>query len=216
MNKYSFLKKGNELLYTEKIIRSDKYNSILTAAGSVFAEFGFHKSTIAQIAAEAGVADGTIYLYFKNKEDILYQFLSYKTEIVFKKMRRAVNSNENADIRLRNLIRSHLKEFQDDKNMAVVFQSEVRYIRDIAPQIKNISRMYLDLLTEIIEQGQIEGTIRQELFMGVVKQYILGSVEGVINTWLSTGCKYDLASMADPLVELYLRGIENREKCLPQ
>ena len=199
-------------MQTEKIIRSDKYNSILTAAGTVFAKFGFHKSTIAQIAAEAGVADGTIYLYFKNKEDILYQFLNYKTEIVFKEMRKAVNSNENAEIRLRNLIRSHLKKFQNDRDMAVVFQSEVRYIRDITPQIKNITRMYFDLLTEIIEQGQIEGTIRQDLFMGVVKRYILGAVEGVINTWLTAGGKYDLTSMADPLVDLYLRGIEKRNK----
>jgi len=198
-------------LHTEKIIRSDKYNSILTAAGAVFAKFGFHKSTIAQIAAEAGVADGTIYLYFKNKEDILYQFLNYKTEIVFKEMRKAVNSNENAEIRLKNLIRSHLREFQNDRDMALVFQSEVRYIRDIAPQIKNISRMYLDLLTEIIEQGQIEGTIRKDLFIGLVKRFILGAVEGVINTWLTAGSKYDLTSMADPLVDLYFRGIESRE-----
>ncbi len=194
-------------MHTEKIIRSDKYNSILNAAGSVFARSGFHKSTIAQIAAEAGVADGTIYLYFKNKEDILYQFLRYRTEIVFKRMHRAVNTTDNAGLKLKNLIRAHLKEFQDDKDMAVVFQSEVRYIRDIEPQIKNISRMYLDLLTEIIEQGQIEGSIRQNLFMGLAKRYILGAVEGVINTWLAAGCKYDLVAMADPLVELYLNGI---------
>ncbi len=195
------------ILQTEKMTITDKYHSILTAAGVIFAKFGFHKSTIAQIAAEAGVADGTIYLYFKNKEDILYQFLSYKTDIVFKKMRTAVNVAGNAEIKLRNLIRSHLQEFQDDRDMAVVFQSEVRYLRDIEPQIKNISKMYLDLLTEIIEQGQIEGTIKHNLFMGLVKRFILGAVEGVINTWVTSGGKYDLVSMADPLVDLYLRGI---------
>lgn len=211
MNKYSFLflnKEGDLILQAEKKIRTDKYHSIITAAGAVFAKLGFYKSTIAQIAAEAGVADGTIYLYFKNKEDILYQFLSYKTDIVFKKMHQAVNKTGNAEIKLRNLIRSHLKEFQDDRDMAVVFQSEVRYLRDIEPQIKNISKMYLHLLTEIIEQGQIEGTIRQDLFMGLVKRYILGAVEGVINTWVTSGGKYDLVSMADPLVDLYLRGIK--------
>ncbi len=195
------------ILQTEKIIRTDKYHSILTAAGTIFAKFGFHKSTIAQIASEAGVADGTIYLYFKNKEDILYQFLSYETDIVLRKMRIAVNRTGNAEVKLKNLIRSHLQEFQDDRNMAVVFQSEVRYLRDIEPQIKNISKMYLDLLTEIIEQGQIEGTIRHDLFMGLVKRFILGAVEGVINTWVASGGKYDLVSMAAPLVDLYLRGI---------
>ncbi|MFH1156766.1 MAG: TetR/AcrR family transcriptional regulator [Pseudomonadota bacterium] len=190
--------------------RSDKYFSMLSAAGEVFARLGFFKSTISQIAAEAGVADGTIYLYFKNKDDILYQFISVKTELVFEKMRKAVEGPEDAETKLRRLIRCHLTEFQNDRNTAVIFQSEVRYRRDIEPQIKDISKMYLDLLTEIIEQGQIEGTIRQDLFMGLVKRFILGAVEGVINTWVAAEGKYDLSAMADPLVDLYMGGIRVR------
>lgn len=188
--------------------KSEKYHKILNSAGAVFADHGFYKATISQIAAEAGVADGTLYLYFKNKDDILYQFISFKTESVFEKMNTAVAGGSNAEDKLRNLIRCHLEEFQNDKNMAVIFQSEVRYIRDIESQIKDISKMYLDLLSDIIEQGQIEGSMRQDLFVGLVKRFILGAVEGVISTWVSADGRYDLVSMADPLVDLYMTGVK--------
>lgn len=190
--------------------KSEKYNKILDSAGAVFARHGFHKATISQIAAQAGVADGTLYLYFKNKDDILYQYISFKTDIVFEQMYAAVEKGQNAEEKLRNLIRCHLSEFQNDKNMAVIFQSEVRYLREIESQIKDISKMYLDLLSDIIEQGQIEGSMRQDLFVGLVKRYILGAVEGVISTWVSASGRYDLSSMADPLVDLYMTGVKGR------
>lgn len=198
------LRRGDTELQKNK---SEKYNKILDSAGAVFAEFGFYKATISQIASRAGVADGTVYLYFKNKDDILYQFISFKTNVVFEKMHSAVEKGQNAEEKLRHLIRCHLEEFQNDKNMAIIFQSEVRYLRDIESQIKDISKMYLDLLSDIIEQGQIEGTLRQDLFVGLVKRFILGAVEGVISTWVSADGRYDLVSMADPLVDLYLTGV---------
>ena len=105
--------------------KSEKYHKILNSAGAVFAEFGFHKATISQIAAKAGVADGTLYLYFKNKDDILYQFINFKTQDVFKKMHAAVDTDRNAETKLRNLIRCHLLAFQNDKNMAIDRKSVV-------------------------------------------------------------------------------------------
>ncbi len=212
MNLYSFiLRKDDTRLQNNKSDlqknKSAKYNKILNSAGAIFAEYGFYKATISQIAANAGVADGTLYLYFKNKDDILYQFISFKTDAVFKKMHAAVEKGKNAEDKLRYLIRCHLEEFQNDKNMAIIFRSEVRYLRDIEPQIKDISKMYLDLLSDIIEQGQIEGSMRQDLFVGLVKRFILGAVEGVIGTWVSAAGRYDLISMADPLVDLYMTGV---------
>jgi len=187
--------------------KSHKYHNILNSAGAVFAEHGFYKATISQIAARAGVADGTLYLYFKNKDDILYQYLSFKTDVVFEKMNAAVAKGTDAESKLRNLIRCHLEEFQRDKNMAIIFQSEVRYLRDIESQVKDISKMYFDLLSDIIEQGQVEGTMRQDLFVGLVKRFILGAVEGVISTWVSADGRYDLTTMAEPLVDLYMTGV---------
>jgi len=187
---------------------NDKYHLILEAAVKVFAEQGFSQSTISKIAREAGVADGTIYLYFKNKDDILVQFFSYKTRQVFARFREEVDKGDNTIGKLNNLIHRHLEEFQNDRNMAVVYQAETHQsIRLFEEQIKEMSKMYLDIVLEIVEQGQEEGVIRKDLYLGLVKRFILGAVDEVINTWLHSGGKYDLVSMADPLVELFMEGI---------
>ena len=74
-------------------------------------------------------------------------------------------------------------------------------------QIKAMAKMYLDIVSEIVELGQQQGSIRRDLYMGLVKRYILGGVDEVINTWLHSGGSYDLESMADPLVALFVDGI---------
>jgi TetR/AcrR family fatty acid metabolism transcriptional regulator len=70
-----------------------------------------------------------------------------------------------------------------------------------------MARSYGDLVSQIVEKGQEEGCMRRDLFMGLVKRFILGTVHEVIGTWLHSGASYELASMADPLVELFIRGI---------
>ena len=188
--------------------KNNKYHLILEAAIKVFARQGFYQSTVAQIAREAGVADGTIYLYFKNKDDILVQFFNYRTKQVFDRFRAAVNQSDNSLDKLRNLIRRHLMEFQQDPNMAVVYQVETHQSSRLAEdQIREMSQMYQDLVSDIVETGQQEGSIRKDLYVGLVKRFILGAVDEVINTWLHSDKNYDLVSMADPLVELVIRGI---------
>jgi TetR/AcrR family transcriptional regulator, fatty acid metabolism regulator protein len=174
----------------------------------VFARQGFYQSTIAQIAKEAGVADGTIYLYFKNKDDILVNFFRYKTKQVFERFRAEVDKAESGLDKLCNLIRRHLAEFQRDRDMAVLYQVGTHQIDRLAEdQIREMSKMYQDLVSEIVEVGQQEGSIRKDLYVGLVKRFILGGVDEVINTWLHSENDYDLVSMADPLVELFIRGI---------
>ncbi len=188
--------------------KNNKYHLILEAAIKVFARQGFYQSTVAQIAREAGVADGTIYLYFKNKDDILVQFFNYRTKQVFDGFRAAVNEADNSLDKLRNLIHRHLMEFQRDRNMAVVYQVETHQSSRLAEaQIREMSQMYQDLVSEIVETGQQEGSIRRDLYVSLVKRFILGAVDEVINTWLHSDKNYDLVSMADPLVELFIRGI---------
>ena len=79
--------------------------------------------------------------------------------------------------------------------------------RLVEEQIKEMSKMYLDIVSEIVEQGQEEEVIRRDLYLGLVKRFILGAVDEVINTWLHAGSNYDLVTMADPLVDLFMRGI---------
>ncbi len=157
------------------------------------------------------MADGTIYLYFKNKDDILVHFFNFKTRQVFTRFREEVGRAVNAVDKLRNLVRRHLEEFQKDRYMAVLYQAETHRIRRQAEtQIREMSKLYLDLISAIVEQGQQEGLIRKDLYVGLVKRYIIGGVDEVINTWLHSDGQYDLVSMADPLVDLFIQGIGAR------
>jgi len=188
--------------------QNDKYHRILEAAVKVFADQGFFQSTVSQIAKVAGVADGTIYLYFKNKDDILVQIFSYKTKQVFEGFREEVDRVADPVEKLRNLVRRHLEEFQKDRHMAIVYQSETHQTsRRAEAQIRKMSKMYLDLISEIVEQGQEDGCIRKDLYLGLVRRFIIGAVDEVINTWLHSEGQYDLTSMADPLVDLFIQGI---------
>ena len=201
---------------THRIEKNHKYHQILEAAIKVFARQGFHQSTVAQIAKEAGVADGTIYLYFKNKDDILVQFFDYKTKQVFDSFRTEVARADSSLEKLQYLIRRHLEEFQQNPEMAVVYHVETHQNSRLAEaQIREMSQMYRDLISEIVEQGQQEGTIRKDLYVGLVKRFIIGAVDEVINTWLHSDGEYDLVSMADPLVELFLKGIGRSDNSTP-
>jgi TetR/AcrR family fatty acid metabolism transcriptional regulator len=109
---------------------------------------------------------------------------------------------------LRNLVRRHLEEFQRDRDLAIVYQTEThRLTRRAEEQIRDMSQMYLDIIAEIVENGQAEGFIRKDLYLGLVKRFIIGAVDEVINTWLHSGGRYDLVSMADPLVDLFFNGL---------
>jgi TetR/AcrR family fatty acid metabolism transcriptional regulator len=97
--------------------------------------------------------------------------------------------------------------------MAVVYQMETHQnSRLVELQIREMSQMYQDLISQIVELGQQEGSIRKDLYVGLVKRFILGAVDEVINTWLHSEKEYDLVSMADPLVELFVRGIGTPDK----
>jgi TetR/AcrR family fatty acid metabolism transcriptional regulator len=187
---------------------SDKYDQILSAAIKVFAERGFSQSTISQIAQEAGVADGTIYLYFKNKDDILVQFYERMTEHVSTRFWQAVEKGQTALEKLHNLIHAHLELFQSLPDGAIVYQGETHLQwRLVQEPTRKLSKMYRDVISQIVDLGQQEGTIRGNLYVGLVKRLINGAVEEVINTWIHTGRDHDLAAMAEPLVELFINGI---------
>jgi TetR/AcrR family transcriptional regulator, fatty acid metabolism regulator protein len=187
---------------------ADKYHQILSAAIKVFADRGFSQSTIAQIAQEAGVADGTIYLYFKNKDDILVQFYERMTEHVSECFYKAVKEGTTAIEKLHNLVRAHLELFQSEASGAIVYQSETHLQwRLVQEPTRQMSKMYREVISKLVEQGQQEGTIRSGLYVGLVKRLINGAVEEVINTWIHTGMDHDLASMAEPLVDLFIKGI---------
>jgi TetR/AcrR family fatty acid metabolism transcriptional regulator len=193
--------------------KNSKYHRILESAVRIFARQGFRQSTVSQIAKEAGVADGTIYLYFKNKNDILVHFFAFKAKQVFDRFHEEVDRGADSLEKLRNLVRVHLSEFQRDPDMAIVYHVETHQISRLAEdQIRAMGKMYHDIISDIVEEGQQEGLIRRDIYLSLVKRLILGAVDETIGAWLHAGCNYDLISMAEPLADLFTRGIAVPER----
>lgn len=193
--------------------KNTKFEKILDAAIKTFSKYGYYKSTVSQIAREAGVADGTIYLYFKNKDDILKSLFEYKTKEVFKKFKHEVEKGGNALDKLSRLIHTHLKVFEQNREMAIVYLIEAKRRNYLSQdKIREMSSVYQELLREIIELGQKEGTIRTELSIPLVRQLTVGAINEVVAAWVYSEKKYSLEKMADPLIDLIIKGIGNNKK----
>lgn len=190
---------------------SDKHRRILDAAVKVFAQKGFFQSKVAEIAREAGVADGTIYLYFKNKDDLLISIFEVKMQEVISRFRSAIDDQSDAISKLNCLIKMHLAEFQANPDLAAVFQVELRQSsRFMRESDKTELKRYLDLIGEIVEQGQKEGLFREGLPKGLIKRLIFGTLDEVVSTWVLAGRRYKLETMAEPIIDLFLRGIQTK------
>src|SRR5881394_3366829 len=105
---------------------TDKRDLILRAATRVFAQGGFHQSQVADVAKVAGVAAGTVYLYFKSKDDLLVSIFERSMRDVIDQGRAALDGVRDPAERLRRIAHLHLGRLGRDKNLAVVFQVELR------------------------------------------------------------------------------------------
>jgi TetR/AcrR family fatty acid metabolism transcriptional regulator len=189
----------------------DKHQFILDAAVKVFAQKGFFQAKVSEIAREAGVADGTVYLYFKGKDDLLISIFEEKMEEVLSRFRTAVGQEKDSFSRLKCLIRMHLAEFQAYPELAAVFQVELRQSSRFMHEYKNVQlKKYLDLIGEIVEEGRHEGIFRRDIPVGLIKRFIFGALDEAVSTWVLAGRDYDLISLSDPLQELFFKGIQQK------
>jgi TetR/AcrR family fatty acid metabolism transcriptional regulator len=186
---------------------NDKRELIMNAAIRAFARRGYHKARISDVAGEAGVAAGTIYLYFKNKDDLLISIFEEKVQQFIQEFQRRLSREESAETKLKQLVHLHLFEMQEHADLAAVFQLELRQSRHFMsaypkPDLKG----YFDLIGEIIEEGQQQGLFRKDLYLGAVKKAFFGAIDETVTSWLLAGKDYDLTHMADPLADLFIRG----------
>ena len=187
---------------------TDKHQRILDAAVKVFATKGFFQAKVSEIAREAQVADGTVYLYFKSKDDLLISIFEVRMREAISRFREAALQEKDAPSRLERLIRMHLAEFQSDPDLAAVFQVELRqsqrFMREYA---KSELKEYLDLIGDIIQEGQREGAFRTDIPGGLMKRFIFGTIDEVVSTWVMSGMKQDMDGLVAPLLDLFLNGI---------
>ncbi|WNR42214.1 TetR/AcrR family transcriptional regulator [Paenibacillus roseipurpureus] len=189
--------------------KPDKYYAILEGAMKVFAENGFHKSQVSRIAKEAGVADGTIYLYFKKKEDILTSLFQEKLGELVEKFNRAVDESSSAKDALRKICEIHFSELENNIHMAYLTQIELRQSDlELRKEIGLALKRYIILIENILEKGKLDGSFRPDLDVKLVRLLIFGGMDEVVTSWLISGQKYSLTAQVGPTLDFFMHGIE--------
>jgi TetR/AcrR family fatty acid metabolism transcriptional regulator len=192
---------------------SDKRRRILEAAVRVFAEHGFFNARVADIADAAGIADGTIYLYFKNKDDLLISLFELHADRLMENLKQAMSTPEiegaPIDRKLRRCIELHLLLAQKDRALAEVFTIELRQSRKFMKEYDNPRfSEYLSLLTGLISQGQAEGLFNPELTARTVARALFGSIDEVIVAYLlGRRSRPDLSRAATEIADIFIGGM---------
>ena len=188
---------------------AEKYHKIIEAATKVFAKNGFYQSKISEIAKEAKVADGTIYIYFENKDDILISLFEEQMKIVLDNMVLQVAEIEDPVEKLVKFASIHLGLIEKNKDMAEIIQVELRQSSKFMKEYKNERFLeYLDIIEDIISEGQKKGLFKKEVIPGVAKRAFFGALDEVSRFWvLSSRKQYDIKTVAKQISGFFLNGI---------
>ncbi len=185
----------------------DKYAAILDAAQTIIARQGYHRSQISRIAAEAGVAAGTVYLYFQNKPDLLVSLFRNRLGVLIERARSSLLEVSDPREKLRIFIGHHLHWLGCDKDLAAVTQIELRQAEpDVQRQISEIMKGYFEVIDGIVEEGQRQGLFRQ-VDSRQVRNMVFGTIDQTVTAWVLSGNRFDLEALAEPTFELIAGGV---------
>jgi TetR/AcrR family transcriptional regulator, fatty acid metabolism regulator protein len=203
-----------------KVIRSngqtktavaDKYEAILRAATLVFARNGYFNAKVSDIAAEAGIADGTVYLYFKSKEEILHSIFDRAMEEFIAEAQEELAKLSTPQEKIRRIARLHLERLGADRNSAIVFQVELRGSTKFMEEFSAAGlAKYLDLIRKTFEEGQRTGVFRQSLNAKVCTKMLYGALDEMATNWILSKKTYPLAAMADVVLDVFFDGVTIR------
>lgn len=184
---------------------------IIDAAVIVIAENGYHQAQVSKIAKQAGVADGTIYLYFKNKEDILISLFQEKMGSFVEKIENTIAGKESSAEKLLMMVETHFKILAENPQLAIVTQLELRQSnKELRLRINHVLKGYLKVIDQILIEGMESGEFANDLNIRVARQMIFGAMDETATTWVMSDLKYDLPSLAAPVHKLLLNGCEAR------
>ncbi|MBK6687102.1 MAG: TetR/AcrR family transcriptional regulator [Deltaproteobacteria bacterium] len=191
--------------------REDKRRRIVDAAVHVFAEKGFFGARVSEIAEAAGVADGTIYLYFKSKDDILISLFEEKMAEIIKQLQEILATLDDPEAKMRRYIVEHLKLVAGQPHLMQVLTVELRqsarFIKEYSPKA---FAKYLAVIGNILEEGQKKGIFRRDLDPSVFRRALFGAIDEISLEWVLRGPG---GTLPDPVVvgetigDFILRGL---------
>jgi len=187
---------------------ADKREAILRAAIRVFAHNGYFNSKVADIAREAGVADGTVYLYFKSKEEILHSIFDRSMEEAIAEGRKLIENTTDPREKLRRIALLHLERLGADRDLAVVFQVELRGSTKFMEEFSAAGfAEYLGVIRSTIEEGQQAGMFRKELNAKVAAKVLFGALDEMATNWILSKKRYKLPPMVDTVLDIFCNGV---------
>jgi TetR/AcrR family fatty acid metabolism transcriptional regulator len=184
-----------------------KRDAILRAAITVFASHGYFNSQVADVAREAGVAAGTVYLYFRSKDDLLVSIFEHGMRASLAEGRALAGEHTDPAERLRRFARAHLERLGRDRNLAIVFQVELRQSTKFMERFSaSLVRDYLGLIREAFAEGQRAGVFRANVNPTVAAKVFFGALDEMATNWVLSKRHYTPESDADAIVDLFLNG----------
>ena len=188
---------------------NEKYHRIIQAATKMFAKKGFFQAKVSEIAKEAQVADGTVYIYFDNKDDILISLFEEQMQRVLDNMVTRLSEQDGPVKKLEQFALTHLQLIEENKSMAEIIQVELRRSSKFMKEYKNEKfARYLDLIDDIIRDGQERGVFKKSVIPGIAKRAFFGALDEMSRFWvLSSRKEYDIKTAAKQISSYFLSGI---------
>ena len=198
-----------------RLSREDKRRRIIDAAVEVFAEKGFFGAKVSEVAEAAGVADGTIYLYFKSKDEILISLFEEKMDEIIRGLTELLAALDDPETKMRRYIRAHLQLVAEQPHLMQVLTVELRqsarFIKEYWPQG---FKKYLSIIGAILEEGQAKGVFRKDLDPVVFRRALFGAIDELSLEWIlrhQHGAEVPSHSepdlIADQIADFILRGL---------
>ena len=206
MNEQSFI---NAYHFLMKNRTTEKYYRIINAATKIFAKKGFYKAKVSEIAKEAKVADGTIYIYFENKDDILISLFEEQMTLVLENMKTQLSRETDAIKKIEKFAETHLRLIEQNKDLAEIIQVELRQSSKFMKEYENEKFLqYLNLIRDILREGQAKGLFKKEIIPDIAKRAFFGALDEMSRFWvLSKRKKYDIETAAKQISQYFLHGL---------
>jgi TetR/AcrR family transcriptional regulator, fatty acid metabolism regulator protein len=190
--------------------RPDKRDAILRAAIDTFAARGFFTAQVADVARAAGVAAGTVYLYFRGKDDLLVSIFERTMKEAIAEGRGTVAGLADPADRLREIAKLHLGRLGRDRSLAIVFQIELRQSTKFMERFSATQlREYLGIIRDVIADGQAAGAFRTDINPTLGAKLFFGMLDEMATNWILSRRKYSLVAEADAIVDLFVRGVRS-------
>ncbi len=188
--------------------RAERALRILKAAAKVFARSGFFNSKVSDVAREAGVADGTVYLYFRSKDELLSSIFTTGMDEFLIRVRAQLRDIDDPVQQLRQFARYHFECLERDRDMAIVFQIELRHSTKFMEQISTAQLAdYFQIMREIIEEGQRRRIFTSQLSPKFIAKVLFGALDEMATNWVLSHNNLSLTATADPVIDLLLNGM---------